>query len=144
MASLYVLVPPSPVYGWTGLPQALFCWKATHLSQTCPCLTQICIFTNSYCLCIFLRTPNRRVTNRQSRWRLNFVLSSHIDPIGEQNNVQYMSIFVNMWFIFGISGNVPTYGTGHNIHINNNHNMNINNIDNSGWDRSLITVATCV
>ena len=69
--------------------------------QTCPFFTKICISTNIYCICSFLKTLNRRGTQIHSKWRLNFVLSSHIDPIGNQNDVQYLSIFVHILCIFG-------------------------------------------
>ena len=39
----------------------------------------------------------------------DFVLSSHIGRIGDQNDIEYWSIFVNVLCIFGISGTVPTY-----------------------------------
>ena len=61
--------------------------------QTCPFLTETCIFVYICSLCLFLKTPNRRETQRHSKWRLDFVLSSHIDPIGDQNDVQYLSIY---------------------------------------------------
>ena len=48
-----------------------------------------------------------------------FFLSSHLDPIGDQNDAQCLSTFVNIINIFGISGIsgiiatkvLPTYGT---------------------------------
>ena len=50
------------------------------------------------------RVFNRRGTQRHSKWRQICVLSSHIDPIGDQNAVQYPRIFVNILRIIGISG----------------------------------------
>ena len=51
---------------------------------------------------------------KTSNYRLNFVLSSHLDPMVDQNNVQYVPGFVNILYIhiFGISGTVPMYGWG--------------------------------
>ena len=77
--------------------------------QTCPCLTETCVLTGVSCFYIFLKTPNRRGTQWNSKWRLNFVLSCHIDPIGDRNDVQYLSISVDILFIFSISGSVPTF-----------------------------------
>ena len=42
------------------------------------------------------------------KWPLSFVLSSHVDPIGEQIDVQYLSTSVNVLCMFGISGTVHT------------------------------------
>ena len=48
---------------------------------------------NNYGFYPFLKTPNRRGTQiHAERWS-NFVLSSHLDPIGYQNNVQELSIY---------------------------------------------------
>ena len=52
------------------------------------------ICTNIYGLCIFLKTTNRRGTQIHSKWRQNFVLSSHIDLIGDQNDVRYLLIYL--------------------------------------------------
>ena len=43
----------------------------------------------------------------------SLVLGFHLDLIGDQNDVQYLKVFVNILFIFGASGIVPTYGTGY-------------------------------
>ena len=98
-----------------------FCyWKRRAFFQTCPFLTKRCVCTDVCCLCICLKTQNRRGTNRQSKWRLHFVLSSHIDSIGDQHDVQYFKIFISILWIFGISGTScstgsNSYSTGGNI-----------------------------
>ena len=57
-----------------------------------------------------LETPNTRGRQRHSTRRLNFVLSSHIDPTCDQRDVHCLSIFVHISNVLGISGTVPTYG----------------------------------
>ena len=54
-----------------------------------------------------LQTRNRRGTQFHSKWRLIFVLSSHIDLIGD-SNVKCLSIFVHILSMFGPLGTVPT------------------------------------
>ena len=39
----------------------------------------------------------------------DFLLSSQLDPIGDQNDVQYVSTNVNSSFIFDIFGTSPNY-----------------------------------
>ena len=58
-----------------------------------------------------LKTQNRLVTQILSKWRLNFALSCHIDLTRDQNDVQHLSILVNVLCKFSISGTVPTLGT---------------------------------
>ena len=41
------------------------------------------------------------------------MVNSHLDLVGDQNDLQYLSIFINIAAIFGIYGTVPTYGTAH-------------------------------
>ena len=51
---------------------------------------------NIGCFYLFLKTPNRRETQRHSKWRLNFVLSSHLDPIGDRNDVRELLFLFSM------------------------------------------------
>ena len=87
-----------------------FVEKRRAFFETCPFSTKICMFTHMCCLCIFLKALDRRGTNRQSKWRLNFVLSSHIDPIGDQNDVQYLSIYW-VYLVYLVLGTYCTYCT---------------------------------
>ena len=57
-----------------------------------------------------VKAPDRRITQIHLKWRLAFVL---MEPIGDQDNVQHLSIFVNVLIIFRIVGTVPTYGTAY-------------------------------
>ena len=50
-------------------------------------LTKTLIFSNIYSFYLFLKTPNRRGTHSYAEKLPNFVLSSHIDPIGDRNDV---------------------------------------------------------
>ena len=97
---LYGLVTPTHVYGVSGLPQAFFCcfldmpfWKR-------------CVLVNILCFYLFWKTSNRRGTQSWAKKWPNFVLSSDLDPIGEQNDVQYLSIYCQYWSIYGTA-----YGT---------------------------------
>ena len=54
------------------------------------------------------KTSNRRGTQFHTEKGSNLILSCHLDPIGDQNDVQYLSIFATILFIIGISGTVPT------------------------------------
>ena len=118
MTFLYVLVPPSPAYGWTGLPQAFFfCLRHASFRND-----HIVVFLLYFpCFYRFLKTPNRRGTQNHFRnWSI-FVLSSHIDPIGEQNDVQYLSIFyniLNIYLVYLVLGTryIRTYCTVHTVH----------------------------
>ena len=65
---------------------------------------QICV--NTYWLYLFLKTSNGRGSPCHAEQMSIFVLSSHLDLMGDQR-------FVNISFIFGISGTVPTYGTAY-------------------------------
>ena len=72
-------------------PQALFfSSEKRHASFRNDCLGNI---VNMLCFYLFLKTPNRRGTHSYAEKLPNFVLSSHIDPIGDQNYVQYLSIY---------------------------------------------------
>ena len=53
------------------------------------------------------KTPNRRGTQNQFEKWSNLVLNSHLDLIGDKNDVQHLSICC----MFGTNGAVPTYGT---------------------------------
>ena len=54
-------------------------------------------FLNKYCLgqqiVNMLKTPNRRATHSCAEKMTNFVLNSHLDPIGNQNDVQQILIY---------------------------------------------------
>ena len=63
------------------------------------CVSILIIFT---CL---LKTPNRRETQFYAERLQKIVLISHLDPIGNQNNAQQLSIYCI--YIYGISGTVP-------------------------------------
>ena len=52
---------------------------------------------------------HRRGTQIRSKQRLNFVLRSNIDPVGDQYDVQHLSILLNIFAILGTSGTVPIY-----------------------------------
>ena len=43
----------------------------------------------------------------------DFCPEPRIDPIGDQNDVQYLFIFVKVLCIFGMSGIVRTYGAAY-------------------------------
>ena len=61
----------------------------------------------------FLKTPNRRGALFHAEKLSNFLLTSDLDPIRDQNGVRYFVIFVNILDMFGISSTVPTYGTAY-------------------------------
>ena len=68
------------------------------------------IFVNNSLFYLFGKTPNRRGTQfHVDKWS-NFVLSSHLDPIGDQ---KYFPIIGNILCIFAISGRYC--GRGGNI-----------------------------
>ena len=56
---------------------------------------------------LFSKTPNRRGTQSCAEKLSNLVLSSHLDPIGEQNDVQYLSIFLSI--LINILVNILVY-----------------------------------
>ena len=55
-------------------------------------------------------TSNRRATQIEfeQKW-YTFVMGSHLYLICDQEDVQYLSVFVNILHIFSLSGIVPTY-----------------------------------
>ena len=53
------------------------------------------LFVNMLCLYPFGKTSNRRATQINAEKLSSFVLSSHLDPIGEQNDVLLVSVFVS-------------------------------------------------
>ena len=72
-------------------------------------------------------TSNRRGTQSWAeKWSI-FVLRSHLDPIGEQNDVQYFSISCQYWSIYGTA-----YGiiAGNSIELIDNSLFNTNIIYN--------------
>ena len=83
--------------------------------KTCPFLTSMCICLYLFCFGVFSKTPNRRGTQRHSKWRLNFVLGSHLDLMGDQNDVPQLSIFVIILCISSVFRTAPTYGTASGI-----------------------------
>ena len=54
------------------------------------------------CFYPFMKTPNRRGTQRTKNGGWDFVLSSHLDPIGDQNDVQYLSRYCMILCILGV------------------------------------------
>ena len=50
----------------------------------------------------------KKTQNNIDKWS-NFVLSSHIDPIGDPNDVLCLSIFVCILCMHGVSGTYPTW-----------------------------------
>ena len=79
------LVTQNTTYAFLSLEQFsnirhAFSRKVYFLSKT-TCCCQIS------CLCLFLKTPNRRETQFHAWGWSKFVLSSHLDPIGDQNDV---------------------------------------------------------
>ena len=50
--------------------------------------------------------------NDSGNWP-NFVLNSQINPIGDQNDIQHLSIFPNIFSILSTHGTVPAYGTAY-------------------------------
>ena len=59
------------------------------------------------CCCLFVMS----VFSKSNRYGTHFfdklsicVLNSHLDPIGGQHDVRYLSMFVNILYMFGISG----------------------------------------
>ena len=69
-------------------PQALFFFEKRHaFLQKGPFLTKALIVCNIYSFYLFSKTPNRRGTHSYAEKWSNFVLSFHIDPIGNRNDV---------------------------------------------------------
>ena len=57
-----MLVPPSPVYDWTGLLQALVVLQNNvFVFQTCLSLINTCTCVYMYCVCTFLTTKNNKI-----------------------------------------------------------------------------------
>ena len=56
------------------------------------------IGVNTYCFQLFSTTPNRRGTQFHANKQLNFVLSSHPDLIGYQNDVQLSTHTHHVYF----------------------------------------------
>ena len=56
------------------------------------------------------KTQNNRGTQIKVKQLSIFVLSSHLDPIGDHNDVHHLSVLINILCIVGISfGIVPTH-----------------------------------
>ena len=72
--------PQAPTYGVSGLVQVLFV-------KTCLFLEMRSTFFDIECFHPFWKTPNRRRMQFHAEKLSNFVLSSHKDPIGDQNDV---------------------------------------------------------
>ena len=103
---------PDTAYSWTGLLQSPFCFKKRRIFQACPLWAktiQLCLHFHG--LSIFLKTPDRCGTQIHSKWRLNLVLSSYIDPIGDlvtssmSNICQYI---LHIWYIWQCTYSVHT------------------------------------
>ena len=56
----------------------------------------------------FESTKSTRNSQPFNKWS-SFVLSSHLDPICNQHDIQYLLMFVNLLCICCMSGTVPTY-----------------------------------
>ena len=86
MTFLYVLVPQALLTALQAAAGAFF-FEKQHVF-----LKNVCYFFNMLCFYLFGKTSNRRGTQScAGKWSI-VVLSSHLDPIGEQNDVQYLSI----------------------------------------------------
>ena len=75
------------------------------------CLVFVAVTSCKYFANYYVYDNNKLTRNAIALGKVvEFVLSFRIDPIGEQNDVQHLSVFVKN-YIFDISGTVPTYGT---------------------------------
>ena len=95
---LYGSVSPSPTYSASGLPQAFRFVVTTCLFEEGVFLK---VFVNVQYFYRFSKTSNRRESQFDVESLSNFVLISHMDPLGDQNDVQEFSIYC---VIFGICG----------------------------------------
>ena len=66
---------------------------------------------NISCFYLFVESIKGTWNAKTFKWGLSFVLSSHLDPIGEQNDVPFLSIFFDILCAFAAFGSVPTGGT---------------------------------
>ena len=85
--------PQAPLTAFQACRRRFFLFSKQHalLKKVLVCEYLLSI-VNNYGFYPFVKTPNRRGTQiHAERWS-NFVLSSHLDPIGHQNDVQELSI----------------------------------------------------
>jgi len=54
----------------------------------------------------YWKTHDRRELQRHSKWRLSFVLSCYVHPIGDHNDVQQLSVLGNIFCISVLSGTI--------------------------------------
>ena len=104
---------------WIGVPKHhlrrsrlaadFFVWKPTCL------FAKILVFVNLVQTVIFyllLKTSNRRGTKKHAEKLSNFVLNSHLEPIGDQNDVLSLSIYgvyIYIWHIWYCTLNTATW-----------------------------------
>ena len=65
------------------------------------------MFVDMYRPYRLLKTTCGREAQFHAEQLSNFEMNSHIDPIGDQNDVQYLLAFDNVFQIFGMSGTAP-------------------------------------
>ena len=59
---------------------------------------------------VYVLLRNRHETLRHEQRRHKFVLSSRVDPVGDQDDVQEWSQIVNIYMLYLVNiGTVPTY-----------------------------------
>ena len=92
-----------PPYGVSGLPQTCFSFGnnivvTCRFANICKHIVFVILFENTKWT--WKTIPYRKM--------VDFVLSSHIDPISDQNDVQYLFRFVNLLYVLGIYGTVST------------------------------------
>ena len=104
---------PNVTYDVTGLPQALFCFlfcsRAKYLSPWNG--------FSQYQSAVVTIVEHQIDVERNSMQRIfelrHFVLNSHLDQIGDQNDVQYLTLYyvylAYTWFYTYLRCYVPTY-----------------------------------
>ena len=95
---LYGLVPPSPTHDVTGLPQTLFLlFRINNMTLFIHAFSR---YVKILCFYLFGRTPSRRGAQfHTDRWS-KFVLSSHPNLIGNQNDVQHFTTYYTYIYIY--------------------------------------------
>ena len=93
---------------WIGIPRfhLLYFWLAAGFFSLKTYMVSVCIISvlvnisQFLCFHLFPTTPNRRGTQSHVEKWSDLVPSSHLDPIGDQtdvNNCQYMAYILHIW-----------------------------------------------
>ena len=83
--SIFIFISIRTLIFTSLLIGTIFCWWGNHF--------QVLEVSERTWLCLFLEIPNRQGTHLHSERLSNFAPSSHLDPFGDQNDVQDLLIY---------------------------------------------------